>query len=1752
MIMTLHHALCLQKEKTIERPTTLLGLGAASLHDESSFDCCITVCGCGDNLQDAHDLSRINNRETYTTTVDGNDTDTATGGNNKNGLWSSIRFKRLGKIEDSKMVAIQPATSNDPTRPGYLGTHAFRASKDSYNQALSFSIVTSAIGGVNTLDIECSAEEDYFILLSGFLMLCTEAHLRHDQNKKLKEQEKLERSESKLSVAWEKYQASLFPPEAKKMDPIDALFYVSSGLMLPLKFNTVMNPGEEEKKRDFDLIPPSQFLGWKSAGTQIWARLRLAGLDVKCVFSWDLRRVILKLKCPQWRLEEVAEKMHMKLKKRDGTFKRFKRSRRGTFVAAGFNGSIFRSSERQRIIDFILRSKIVDGGAELGEDTKLGRCIKSRFPLHMHERLDMLKHSWVTFWKIEQPGEIATPWSVLDVPLKVTCKRIWTSAKWTWDGLLSQPLDSIAEYYGEDVAFYFAWMSFFSRWLVLPSLLGIIVFCGQVYDRKLDHWLCIPYAVLIIMWSCVLLAFWRQKAATLAHRWGVLDHDVEETERPQFKGKYTFDPTMGEIRKLYPSWKRFLKYCVSYPIIMFFVGSVLVLMIVTSTTNEDLSTQYDNGEYLDYTPRFRESFSSPSSSSSDGNIVTNEKSNEESEGSSLSNIGDINYWIVNLIYPSIYGLITNVAAEIFEMLAVALTDFENHQTESNYWNQLIIKIFSVRFVTVFTSIFYYAFRTGIDSEMAYKLMSLAIFAFITVGDWWGKFIQICVPSWLQRFRLYRMKAAVVTLRKHIWKLRAHEVGGENGLYMMARRQHYLSQSQEQCWQEALKKNYNTFGDYTRLMIQLGFVLFFAAVFPLSPLIVLINNVFFIRLDAFKLTNTRKRPIAQKSAGLGVWEDILQVMSVAGIITNCCIVGITSSVLPRWLRAYGTVGVAIVLFFFEHIMLLFKYMLHKAIPKIPITVQREIIGILPNGTDKKGKGGPTKKKKRPKYVKEFNLHDDDQFYDGPALQPAAASEDHLLDDSKIDLFIDNDESAEHPDKMGDYDIPLSPTIRSIADDICSELSDDIENLYRGSLGPSSQSAVSSSPHTSQERQLCPPRGGAKGGIRRRSSIRNVLGPAQTAIRTSALPKSPMPRRSAVLYKKNHPLARESDPSQYGSDSEDSSSNDDVSVTRLKMKIQALKRQGKKKKAAGEELMWSRSRSYEDGSNDDDESPTSRARRRIALSSRIPFKAYPAHVIVRNNSFKYLEPEPEADGRQGMEQPRKRSSIIDPVIDFLQRGSRSHSKDSQDSKSETVYGNRKPPHFALEMPQMSGRMQQCAAISANEEYMNRVSINNVPSTKISSEESQRSKSIASTAWSFMRGMGFSNRPSQADKQPQPVQTMSMDKSNEGTASGEEREFDIAVSESEHLPTYEESQRMPLVQEQTVQSEKSVQSNGGQFVEKVISRHPQEKREHKRSAANLSAPRQATEEISPTISSIQGKGTVRSVASAINSKSPATITQQRQAEAYKTHIGRNRQAGNPLTRTPISGSKKKEPIVLSAPNSAARKAHTPEIQVRGARDNHQEVLIGKNTTFLNKNEWESIPESACFIGRLKDQSGSKRQSFAESPFMSIVNGQQVHDDIYEESPEESVATVPKSSEHGFTSPPRGNLQLHYDDDEYEPSPPDISELQYFNQYSEDYEDDTYEDSPVSNRGGRKSIMRNSRRYSMHHQENINYQQHGTPTIGAIHSDYEEDESYEDSPPSPRRRAMTNRVTDRTPQHKSSKKHHFLPGGRPEYMVR
>ena len=51
---------------------------------------------------------------------------------------------------------------------------------------------------------------------------------------------------------------------------------------------------------------------------QIWSRLRLAGLETQRVYAVDTRRVMIKVRCPEDRLADVAEVLRLKMKTLDG------------------------------------------------------------------------------------------------------------------------------------------------------------------------------------------------------------------------------------------------------------------------------------------------------------------------------------------------------------------------------------------------------------------------------------------------------------------------------------------------------------------------------------------------------------------------------------------------------------------------------------------------------------------------------------------------------------------------------------------------------------------------------------------------------------------------------------------------------------------------------------------------------------------------------------------------------------------------------------------------------------------------------------------------------------------------------------------------------------------------------------------------------------------------------------------------------------------------------------------------------------------------------------------------------------------------------------------------------------------------------------------------------------------------------------------------------------------------------------------
>lgn len=72
----------------------------------------------------------------------------------------------------------------------------------------------------------------------------------------------------------------------------------------------------------------------------------------------DGRHAILQVRCPRYVLEQFAEKMNLRVRNRDGKFTRYKIKKRDSFICGDLDDEIFTSAERQRIIDFIIKSKL--------------------------------------------------------------------------------------------------------------------------------------------------------------------------------------------------------------------------------------------------------------------------------------------------------------------------------------------------------------------------------------------------------------------------------------------------------------------------------------------------------------------------------------------------------------------------------------------------------------------------------------------------------------------------------------------------------------------------------------------------------------------------------------------------------------------------------------------------------------------------------------------------------------------------------------------------------------------------------------------------------------------------------------------------------------------------------------------------------------------------------------------------------------------------------------------------------------------------------------------------------------------------------------------------------------------------------------------------------------------------------------------------------------------------------------------------
>lgn len=141
--------------------------------------------------------------------------------------------------------------------------------------------------------------------------------------------------------------------------------------------------------------------------------------------------------------------------------------------------------------------------------------------------------------------------------------------KWSTKYFLdSNDLNEIRDKFGEQIAFYFAFLQDYSKFLLFPAAfgLGAWLVLGQYSSF---------YAVVNCLWSVVFFEHWKMKEVDLAVQWGVRGVSKVQHPRPQFQFEREIqDPITGEIVKVYSPYKRLAYQALQVPFALACVVSI--------------------------------------------------------------------------------------------------------------------------------------------------------------------------------------------------------------------------------------------------------------------------------------------------------------------------------------------------------------------------------------------------------------------------------------------------------------------------------------------------------------------------------------------------------------------------------------------------------------------------------------------------------------------------------------------------------------------------------------------------------------------------------------------------------------------------------------------------------------------------------------------------------------------------------------------------------------------------------------------------------------------------------------------------------------------------------------------------------------------------------------------------------------------------------------------------------------------------
>ncbi|KAL4623498.1 anoctamin-10-like [Arapaima gigas] len=262
-------------------------------------------------------------------------------------------------------------------------------------------------------------------------------------------------------------------------------------------------------------------------------------------------------------------------------------------------------------------------------------------------------------------------------------------------------------------------------------------------------------------------------------------------------------------------------------------------------------------------------------------------------------------WLsVPLLYlPSVaHILYTNVLGTLYGNVALGLTEWENHRDESSFQNHHTTKVLLFNFFNCFAVLFHIAFIRQDLALLRKRLASLLI-----VTQLLNQCTEVVVPFLVDRIFSDGTKKP------------KEDDPEEDRLRAQGR----------------LPPFPGLFPEYIELLVQYGYLSLFSCVYPLTAVLLLINNITEIRTDAFKICRLFRKPCSAPVSNMGVWQPAFEVLGFVSVISNCWLLLLSPGV-RRFCQEGGFSSRNALLFavLVEHVLILGKMILAFVIPDEP--------------------------------------------------------------------------------------------------------------------------------------------------------------------------------------------------------------------------------------------------------------------------------------------------------------------------------------------------------------------------------------------------------------------------------------------------------------------------------------------------------------------------------------------------------------------------------------------------------------------------------------------------------------------------------------------------------------------------------------------------------------------------------------------------------------------------------------------------